>query len=143
MARQLRIEYEGAFYHITSRGNERRKIFFSKTDYKKFKEYLSDAQKKYNYRLHCYVLMTNHYHLLIETPDGNMSKVMHYLNGAYTNYINRKRNRYGHLFQGRYKAILVDHYSYLLELSRYLHLNPVRAGMVSKPGEYEYSTINR
>lgn len=140
MARQLSIEYEGAFYHTTSRGNERRKIFFSKNDYEKFKEYLSKAQKKYNYRLHCYMLMTNHYHLLIETPDGNISKVMHYLNSSYTNYINRKRNRFGHLFQGRYKAILIDYDSYLLELSRYLHLNPVRAGMVSKPGEYQYSS---
>ena len=140
MARQLRIEYEGAFYHITSRGNERRKIFFSKNDYEKFKEYLGRVQEKYNCRLHCYILMTNHYHLLLETPDGNISRIMHYLNGSYTNYINIKRNRSGHLFQGRYKAILIDHDSYLLELSRYLHLNPVRAGMVSKPEEYPYSS---
>jgi putative transposase len=147
MARQLRIEYEGAFYHVTSRGNERRKIFFSKTDYEKFKEYLGNSLVKFNYRIHCYMLMTNHYHLLIETPNGNISKIMHYLNGSYTNYINIKRNRSGHLFQGRYKAILIDHDSYLLELSRYLHLNPVRAGMVTKPDEYPYSSyasyINR
>ncbi len=140
MTRQLRIEYEGAFYHVTSRGNERKEIFFTKYDYNKFKEYLGDAQDKYGCRLHCYVLMTNHYHLLMETPNGNISKIMHHINGAYTNYINRKRNRSGHLLQGRYKGILIDQDSYLLELSRYLHLNPVRARMVSKPEEYAYSS---
>ena len=97
MARPLRIEYEGAFYHITSRGNERKRIFFGKGDYDKFKEYLQEAQDKFGYRLLCYVLMSNHYHLLIETPNGNMSRVVHYINGSYTNYVNRKRNRSGHL----------------------------------------------
>jgi len=140
MARPLRIEYEGAFYHITSRGNERKKIFFGKGDYPKFKEYLEEAQDKYGYRLHCYVLMSTHYHLLIETPNGNMSKVAHFINSSYTNYINRKRNRVGHLLQGRYKGILVDRDSYLLELSRYLHLNPVRAKMVEEPEAYPYSS---
>ncbi|SPD74708.1 transposase (fragment) [uncultured Desulfobacterium sp.] len=82
MARPLRIEYEGAFYHVTARGNDRQDIFFSKTDYEKFKEYLRNAQDKYGYFLHCYMLMTNHYHLLIETPNANMSKIMHYLNGS-------------------------------------------------------------
>ena len=147
MARQLRLEYEGAFYHVTARGNERRKIYFSEYDYQKFREYLGTAQDKYGYKLHCYVLMTNHYHILIETPNGNISKVMHYINGAYTNYVNRKRNRSGHLFQGRYKAILVDQDSYLLELSRYIHMNPVRANIVNKPEEYRNSSyrsfINR
>ncbi len=104
MARPLRIEYEGAFYHITARGNERKRIFFGKGDYDKFKEYLLEAQDKYGYRLHCYVLMGNHYHLVIETPNGNMNKVLHYINGSYANYINRKRNRDGHLLQGRYKG---------------------------------------
>ena len=127
---------------MTSRGNERKKIYFSKYDYNKFKEYLGEAQDKYGYKLHCYVLMSNHYHLVIETPNGNISKIMHYINGAYTNYINKKRNRSGHLLQGRYKGILIDQDRYLLELSRYLHLNPVRAGMVSKPEEYPYSSYN-
>lgn len=86
--------------------------------------------------------MTNHYHLLIETPEGNLSQVMHYINGSYTTYINKKRNRGGHLLQGRYKAILVEHDRYLLELSRYLHLNPVRAKMVSHPAEYRQSSYN-
>ena len=87
MARPLRIEYKGAFYHITARGNERKRIFFSKADYEKFKDYLGKAQDKYGYFLHCYMLMTNH--LLIETLNPNMSKLMHYLNGSYTGYINR------------------------------------------------------
>jgi len=140
MARPLRIEYEGAFYHVTARGNERRRIYYSKADYEKFKAYLEGAQEKYGYLLHCYVLMTNHYHLVIETPRANLSSVMHYVNGSYTNYINIKKRRSGHLFQGRYKAILVDRDSYLLELSRYLHLNPVRAKMVERPEDYPYSS---
>lgn len=140
MARPLRIEYEGAFYHITARGNERKRIFFGKGDYDKFKEYLLEAQDKYGYRLHCYVLMGNHYHLVIETPNGNMNKVLHYINGSYANYINRKRNRNGHLLQGRYKGILVDRDAYMLELSRYLHLNPVRAKIVERPEDYRQSS---
>lgn len=140
MARSLRIEYEGAFYHVTARGNERRAIFFTPADYKKFKHYLKEAQDKYRYILHSYVLMRNHYHLLIETPEANLGKVMHYLNSSYTTYINIKRKRSGHLFQGRYKSIVVDKDSYLLELSRYIHLNPVRAGVVEKPEEYEQSS---
>ena len=140
MARPLRIEFKGAFYHVTARGNERGKIYYANADYEKFKDYLKDGQEKYGYRLHCYVLMTNHYHLLIETPDGNISKVMHYINGSYTTHINRKRKRSGHLFQGRYKAILIDRDSYLLELSRYVHLNPVRARIVSRPEDYPYSS---
>jgi len=140
MARPLRIEYEGAYYHVTSRGNERRRIYYSKADYEKFKAYLQGAQEKYGYLLHSYVLLTNHYHLLIETPKANLSNVMHYINGSYTNYINIKKRRSGHLFQGRYKAILVDRDRYLLELSRYLHLNPVRAKMVERPEDYPYSS---
>jgi putative transposase len=140
MARPLRIEYEGAFYHVTSRGNERKRIFSAKSDYSKFKEYLGGAQEKYGCVFHGYVLMTNHYHVVLETPEGNLSKVMHYINGSYTNYFNRRMNRSGHLFQGRYKAILVDVDSYLLELSRYIHLNPVRAGIVEKPESYPYSS---
>jgi putative transposase len=142
MARPLRIEYEGAFYHVTSRGNEQKKIFYSKSDYEKFKHYLKEAQYKYGYLIHCFVLMTNHYHLLIETPKPNLSRVMHYLNSSYTNYINIKRKRSGHLFQGRYKAILIDRDNYLLELSRYVHLNPIRAEMAEKPEDYPYSSYN-
>jgi len=140
MARPLRIEYEGAIYHVTARGNERAKVFFSKKDYEKFKEYIAAASLKFGLILHAYVLMTNHYHLIVETPEKNLSKIMHFVNGSYTTYLNIKRKRTGHLFQGRYKAILVDKDSYLLELSRYLHLNPVRANMSRKPEEYLHSS---
>lgn len=140
MARPIRIEYEGAIYHVTSRGNERKKIFFGETDYDKFRAYLREGQDKFGYLVHCYVLMTNHYHLVIQTPHGNLSELMHYVNGSYTNYINRKNGRQGHLLQGRYKAILIDCDAYLLQVSRYLHLNPVRAGLVAKPEEYPYSS---
>jgi len=140
MARPLRIKYKGAFYHITSRGNERKKIYFSDLDYKKFKSILKEAQNKYGYVLHSYVLMDNHYHLLIETPQANLSKIMHYINSSYTSYINKKMKRSGHLFQGRYKSILIDKDNYLLELSRYIHLNPVRKKMVERPEDYIYSS---
>jgi len=140
MARPLRIKYEGAVYHITARGNERKKIFFAKSDYAKFKEYLKEARDRYGYFLHCYVLMSNHYHLILETPNADISKIMHYINGSYTGYINRRKRRSGHLFQGRYKSILVDVDSYLLELSRYIHLNPVRAKIVKRPEDYPYSS---
>jgi len=140
MARPLRIEYEGAFYHVTARGNERKKIFLSRRDHQKFLEYLAEARDKYRFILHAYVTMGNHYHLLIETPEGNLSRIMHYINSSYTTYTNVKRKRSGHLFQGRYKAIIVDKDSYLLELSRYLHLNPVRANLTQDPNEYEYSS---
>jgi REP element-mobilizing transposase RayT len=140
MARPLRIEYEGAVYHVTARGSERGKIFFSKRDYEKFKEYLAEAQEKHGFILHSYVLMTNHYHLLLETPEKNLSRIMHHINSSYTTYTNIKRKRSGHLFQGRYKAIIVDKDNYLLELSRYLHLNPVRANMTQRPEEYAYSS---
>lgn len=140
MARALRIEFEGALYHITSRGNERRKIFFSKTDYDKFLHYVAEAKKKYGINIHCYVLMSNHYHLVVETPEANLSRAMHHINSSYTTYVNIKRKRSGHLFQGRFKAIVVDCDNYLAELSRYIHLNPVRAKMVEKPDEYPYSS---
>jgi putative transposase len=122
MARPLRVEYEGAFYHVTSRGNEKKEIFFSPEDYEQFKTYLYEAREKFGYKLHAYVLMTNHFHLLIETPEANLNRLMHYINGSYTGYFNRHNRRVGHLFQGRYKAILVDRDSYLVELSRYMHL---------------------
>lgn len=142
MARPLRIEFEGAVYHVTARGNERKKIFFAKGDYERFKEYLTVARERFGCFLHGYVLMGNHYHLILETPEGNLSRVMHYLNGSYTTYINTRRKRRGHLFQGRYKSILVDKDSYLMELSRYVHLNPVRAGIVQRPDEYAYSSYH-
>lgn len=140
MARPLRIAFEGAFYHITARGNERKRIFFSHRDYEKFLSYLTDAVHKYGVILHAFVLMANHYHLIVETPKANLSSFMHSLNSAYTTYFNIKRKRAGHLFQGKYKALLIDADNYLLELSRYVHLNPVRAGITEKPETYPYSS---
>ena len=140
MARPLRIQYEGAFYHITGRGSEGKRIFLSHADYEKFKEYLLEAQQKFHALVHCYVLTGNQYQLIVETRKANLSKFMHYLAGSYTTYFNNKRGQRGHLFQGRFKAILIDEKSLLLELSRYLHLNPVRARLVKTPDEYQQSS---
>ncbi len=141
MARPLRITYPGAFYHITSRGNERKAIFKSRADRQKFLAYLESATERYSAVIHCYCLMDNHYHLLLETPAGNLPQIMRHINGAYTTYFNIKRDRSGHLFQGRYKAILVEKDAYAKELSRYIHLNPVRAGIVAKPEAYEWTSF--
>ncbi|BDV43603.1 transposase [Geotalea uraniireducens] len=140
MARPLRIEYPGAYYHVTSRGNERKDIFKSRRDREKFLDYLSSATERYGAAVHAYCLMSNHYHLLLETPEGNLSEIMRHINGAYTTYFNIKRKRSGHLFQGRYKAILIEADEYLVELSRYIHLNPVKAGMVEKPEQHKWSS---
>jgi len=140
MARPLRIEYPGAFYHITSRGNERRDIFKNEQDFERFLTYLETATQRYGAVMHIYCLISNHYHLLLETPMGNLSQIMRHINGAYTAYFNTNRQRAGHLFQGRYKAILVDADEYAGELSRYIHLNPVRAGIARKPEEYQWSS---
>ena len=140
MGRPLRIEYSGAWYHVTSRGNERKDVFKSRADREKFLSYLESASVRYGAVIHAFCLMSNHYHLLLETPSGNLSQIMRHINGAYTNYFNAKRKRAGHLFQGRYKAILVEADQYAKELSRYLHLNPVRAGMVDRPEAWEWSS---
>jgi putative transposase len=142
MARPLRITFPGAFYHITSRGNERKNVFKSRRDREKFLEYFESAVVRYDAVIHAYCLMDNHYHILLETPSGNLSQIMRHINGAYTNYFNTKRRRAGHLFQGRYKSILVDIDEYAKELSRYIHLNPVRAKIVESPEEYEWSSFN-
>jgi len=141
MTRPLRIEFPGAFYHVTSRGNERKNIFKSLRDREKFLSYLESATKRYGAAIHVHCLMDNHYHLFIETPLGNLSKIIQHINGAYTNYYNKKRERSGHLFQGRYKSILVEEDEYAKELSRYIHLNPVRAGIVNMPEEYKWSSF--
>ncbi|MCK5306145.1 MAG: transposase [Candidatus Omnitrophica bacterium] len=108
MARPLRIEYDGAVYHITARGNERRPIFKDNEDRFLFFNIMNQVKKKYNWLCHTYCLMNNHYHLLIETPDGNLSHGMRQLNGVYTQVFNKKHKRVGHVFQGRYKAILIQ-----------------------------------
>ena len=140
MARQLRIEYEGAFYHITSRGNQRERIFWDNKDREKFKNILRRTKERYSYLLHSYVLMDNHYHLLIETPYANIKQVMQNINTSYTVYVNKRHKRTGHLLQGRYKAFIIDKEIYLLELGRYIHLNPVRAGIVKRPEDYKWSS---
>ncbi len=143
MARQLRIEYPGALYHVTSRGNEKKDIFWNLADREKFLAYLESAAEKYDAVFHAYCLMSNHFHLMLETPQGNLSRIMKHVNGSYTTYFNVKHKRSGHLFQGRYKALLVQADTYAAELSRYIHLNPVRAKMVSSPEEYPWSSCSR
>ena len=140
MARSLRIVYPGAFYHVTSRGNEGKNIFKSKRDREQFLEYLESASFRYDAVIHAFCLMGNHYHLLLETPSANLSQIMRHINGAYTTYFNIKHKRAGHLFQGRFKAILVDKDAYAKELSRYIHLNPVRAKIVEVLEKYEWSS---
>ncbi|WP_154699469.1 transposase, partial [Legionella pneumophila] len=140
MVRPLRIEYAGGLYHITSRGNRKEAIYLSDEDRENFLSVLGDVCLKYQWLCHSYCLMTNHYHLLIETPLGNLSKGMRYLNGVYTQKFNKSHKRIGHVLQGRYKSILVEKDSYLLELSRYIVLNPVRARMVEKADEWHWSS---
>ena len=140
MARPLRVEYPGAFYHVINRGNHREKLFKSARDYEKFIQYLEKASERYALIVHTYCLMGNHYHLLVETPEPNLSMTMQWLNVSYATYFNRKQDRNGHLFQGRFKAILIEADAYLNHLSRYIHLNPVRAGIVERPGQYRWSS---
>jgi len=140
MGRPLRIEYPGAFYHVTSRGNERRAIFLTQKNYERMIGYLKSATERYGAQVHCFCLMSNHYHLLLETPRGNLRQILHHLNTSYSNYFNAKTGRAGHLFQGRYRAILVDKDHYAMELSRYIHLNPVRAHLVKDPLLYPWSS---
>lgn len=141
MARPLRIEYPGAFYHIISRGNERRAIFRGETDYELFLATLEDASARFDVLIHAYCLMPNHLHLLVQTQDSNLSHFMKRLLGVYTIRFNRRHKRYGHLFQGRYKACLIDQDSYFLQLSRYIHLNPVKAKLSKSAEDYRWSSM--
>lgn len=140
MSRQPRIEFPGAVYHVTSRGNERRNIFLEPRDYVRFEQALAAVKEKFGIKVYAYVLMTNHFHLLIETPKPNLNKVMHSLKLRYVNYFNRKHNRTGVFYQGRYKSQVIDKDSYLLEVLRYILLNPIRAGMVEKLVRYRWSS---
>ena len=140
MSRPLRLEFEGAFWHVTSRGNERKDIFRGDGDRLLFLSLLAAAVKRFRWRLHEYCLMTNHYHLVIETPFRTLAKGMHWLNSEYVRIFNKRYERVGHLFQGRYKGILIDEQNYLDEVRRYTVLNPVRAGMVADPAEYRWSS---
>jgi len=140
MTRPLRLEFAGALYHVTSRGDGREEIYLADGDRRVFFDVLAEACVHCNWIIHAYCLMTNHYHLIVETPDANLAKGMRELNGVYTQRFNRVYNRVGHVFQGRYKAILAQKEAYLLELARYVVLNPVRARMVRTPGEYPWSS---
>lgn len=140
MARPLRIEFENAFYHIIQRGIEKRNIFAQDSDKDKFLSYLSQSHIGYGAVIHAYMLLNNHYHLILQTPKANLSRIMHFLNTSYAAYFNAKRKRVGPLYQGRYKAILVQQDEYLHYLSRYIHLNPVRTGIVKDPAEYRWSS---
>ena len=142
MARPLRIEFDGAFYHVTSRGNARQNIYLDGSDYLLFLDTLTNVCKRYNWLIHAYCLMTNHYHLVVETPEGNLSLGMRQLNGVYTQRFNRKHGRVGHIFQGRFKSILVDSDSYYITLIRYVIQNPLRANMVKQVGDYSWSSYN-
>lgn len=127
MARPLRIQYPGAYYHVTCRGNERRNIFLDQRDHRMFLDKLSVSLDIYNVEILAFVLMPNHFHFLVTTPEGNLSEFMRHFNISYTSAINRRHHRVGHLYQGRYKSFLIDADNYLLEVSRYIHLNPVRS----------------
>jgi len=140
MVRPLRIEYEGPLHHVTSRGNAGQEIFVDDEDRHGFLEILGDAVERFAWVCHAYCLMTNHYHLLLETPDANLSRGMRHLNGVYTQAFNRRHGRSGHVLQGRFKSILVEKESHLLELARYVVLNPVRAKMVRSVRHWRWSS---
>jgi putative transposase len=140
MSRPLRIEYKNAFYHVIARGARREAIFHCDKDKDRFLEKLGETVEKYKLLVHAYVLMENHYHLLLETPHGNLSESMHYLNASYGNWFRFTYKIAGSVFQGRYKAILAEKDEYLKVWSAYIHLNPVRAGIVTGPSLYRYSS---
>ena len=143
MSRPLRIEFDGALYHVTSRGDRQEPIYEDDQDRRAFLYVLGSVVERFRWICHAYCLMGNHYHLVIGTPEGNLSKGMRQLNGVYTQISNRRHGRTGHLFQGRYKAILVDKDAYFLEVSRYVVLNAVRAGMVKQPGKCRGAATTR
>ena len=140
MARPLRIEIAGGLYHVTSRGDRREKIYLTDADREIWLEIFGDVCRRYNWVCHAYCLMANHYHIVVETVEGNLARGMRHLNGVYTQGFNRSHGRDGHVFQGRYKGILVEKDSYLLELARYVVLNPVRAGMIAEVRNWQWSS---
>lgn len=141
MPRARRICFPGALYHIYQRGNNKQSIFNDDVDRWHMLKLILEAKRQYGFLVHCYALMNNHFHFTIETPDDNpISKIMQSTQASYTIYFNNRHGRKGHLFQGRFNGILVEKDNYLLELSRYVHLNPVRAGYVSVPDDYRWSS---
>jgi len=140
VSRPLRIEYAGALYHVISRGNERRPIVRNDKDCTKRIEWLRRTVETYGWRIHAFVLMPNHDHLFLETPRPNLSRGMQFLNGCYSSYFNKRHGRVGHLFQGRFKALIIERQGHYTEISRYIHLNPVRGQMVNNPEEWRWSS---
>ena len=140
MARPLRLEISSGLYHVTSRGDRREDIYLNDADRQHWLELLGQVCTRYDWLCHAYCLMDNHYHIVVETVDGNLSAGMRQLNGVYTRWHNRTHNRVGHVFQGRFKAIIVQREAYLLELARYVVLNPVRAGMCTTPEQWRWSS---
>ncbi len=143
MARQWRIEYEGAFYHVMSRGNEGRDIFFDDEDRELFLNLMGEMSDRFEIEIHAWVLMSNHYHLLLRTRKANLSKSMQWLGATYTRRYNVKHKRRGHLYQGRFKSILVEDGQYMFRLSCYIHRNPLRATMVKRLADYKWSSYRR
>jgi putative transposase len=140
MARPLRHGFAGALYHVISRGNERRPIFRNDRDRRTFLSLLGEAATRFGWSVSAYVLMTNHFHLVIQTPEPNLSRGMQWLNGTYADWFNRRHKRAGHLFQGRFHAFIVEKEPYLAELLRYVVLNPVRAKMAERPEDHRWSS---
>ena len=140
MARPYRLQAENCLYHIMSRGDDRKRIYTMASDYGKFMDYVMKAKERYQFYLYAYCLMVNHFHLLVETLLPNISKIMHYIKGSYTTYYNIRHRRTGHLFQGRFKSIVVDKDAYFQGLTRYIHLNPVYAGIVKDPAAHRWSS---
>lgn len=140
MAKYPLIHFDGALFHITARGNDKRKIFLAENDYRRYIKNLELCKKKFPFYLYSFVLMQNHIHLLVEVKKHSIDKIMQVLQTGYTMFFNKKYKHVGHLFQGRYKSFLIDKDSYLLELIRYIHLNPVRAGIVKNPIDYPWSS---
>jgi putative transposase len=140
MARALRIEYPGAFHHVYSRGVAKQTIFQSDEDRERFLVILGSVVDRYNWVLHAYCLMGNHFHLLVETPDPNLSAGMRLLNGVYAQWYNDEHERVGHLFQGRFGSTLIECEEYLLTTAAYVVLNPVKAGLVEHPSQYRWSS---
>ncbi|MGB4547388.1 MAG: transposase [Syntrophales bacterium] len=140
MARKPRIHFPGAVYHVILRGNAGQAVFRDDQDYLRFHRLIEEGHKRYAHRIHAFCLMPNHVHLVIEVGEIPLSRIIQNLSQRYTSWFNRKNEKSGHVFQGRYKAILIDADSYLLELIRYVHLNPVRAGLTSLPEHYPWSS---
>ena len=140
MARPLRLQFPGALYHVMSRGIERRAIVRDDRDRKRRLHWLERTVETYGWHLHAFVLMNNHEHLFVETPEPNLADGMRHLNGSYTSYFNRRHGRRGHLFQGRYRGHLIEEEGYFLEVSRYIHLNPVRAKLVDRPRQWAWGS---